>query len=337
MGKHNCAVIGCTNSSYRLDKWKKSVCDIHTGQNHEFCGCELPFRLYCFPGPKRFAEQRERWIRCIKRATKDKKPWNPCSSNRVCSEHFVDGIPTEKNPDPSLKMGYELPQKPTARRALLKQPLPKKPKVGSSSVKEQELETIAGCSSSIFHEHVHGFTIEENDSACQSCKDKAASITMLSKEVDTLRKENEGLHRKLLSRKTKTATFSHCRIKTDEKMNFYTGISSIPLFNAIFSLLSLYLPKLKYWRGRKTTSIIKRSSYLSSQKALSHKDEFLMVLMRLRLGLLNEDVADRFGISTATASNIFTTWIKLLSKVLGHCMLAWLPRESIREHLPSAF
>ena len=120
-------------------------------------------------------------------------------------------------------------------------------------------------------------------------------------------------------------------------MNFYTGISSIALFNIIFSLLYPYLPKIKYWRGRKTTCTIKRRSHLSKLKSLSHKDEFLLVLMRLRLGLLNEDVADRFGISTATASNIFATWIKLLSKILGQSMLAWLSRESIRKHLPAIF
>ena len=62
-----------------------------------------------------------------------------------------------------------------------------------------------------------------------------------------------------------------------------------------------------------------------------------LFLVRFRLGLLKEHVADRFGISNGTASNIFATWIKLLSKVLGHCMLAWFPRESIQEHLPPIF
>ena len=42
---------------------------------------------------------------------KDNKLWKPCSRDQICSEQFVDGIPTEKHPDPTLKMGYELPQK----------------------------------------------------------------------------------------------------------------------------------------------------------------------------------------------------------------------------------
>ena len=59
--------------------------------------------------------------------------------------------------------------------------------------------------------------------------------------------------------------------------------------------------------------------------------------MRLRLGLMNEDLADGFGISTCSASNIFTTWITLLTKVLGHCMLTWLPQESVQKILPAIF
>eukprot|EP00795_Rhopilema_esculentum_P010037 gene10037-18675_t len=72
MGKSNCAVIGCANSSYRLVKWKKSLCETHKHQQHEACGCPEPFRLYCFPGPKRYKEQRDRWIKAVKREKKGK-------------------------------------------------------------------------------------------------------------------------------------------------------------------------------------------------------------------------------------------------------------------------
>ena len=70
--------------------------------------------------------------------------------------------------------------------------------------------------------------------------------------------------------------------------------------------------------------------------SLNPHDEFLLTLMRLRLGLLNEEVADRFDISPTKSSFIFTTWIKLLSKLLKN-LVAWLPREAIQDNLPEAF
>jgi hypothetical protein len=40
------------------------------------------------------------WIKAINRKTFPKKVF-------VCSEHFLDGMPTDRNPFPKLKMGYE--------------------------------------------------------------------------------------------------------------------------------------------------------------------------------------------------------------------------------------
>ena len=47
----------------------------------------------------------------------------------------------------------------------------------------------------------------------------------------------------------KSSVFTWRKIKTDVKMNFYTGISSINLFNVIFLLLSPFLQHVRYWRG----------------------------------------------------------------------------------------
>ena len=59
----------------------------------------------------------------------------------------------------------------------------------------------------------------------------------------------------------------------------------------------------------------------------------LLTLMRLRLGLLNQDLADRFQISPTICSHTFTTWIKLMSEILPDAFIVWLPREPIRENL----
>ncbi|XP_065664455.1 uncharacterized protein LOC136086113 [Hydra vulgaris] len=90
---------------------------------------------------------------------------------------------------------------------------------------------------------------------------------------------------------------------------------------------------------------------------LDHRNNFLITLMRLRLGLLNEDIADRlnediadrlnediadrlnediadrlnediadrFGILKSLCSNIFTAFIKIVAYILGNAIIVWLP------------
>lgn len=144
----------------------------------------------------------------------------------------------------------------------------------------------------------------------------------------------------VLDYKHKSTPMTFRKIKTDKKMNFYTGISTIILFDTIFRLLKPYLPNITYWKGSKrtkvSTKVVKHTRY-EKLKKLSQRDEFLLTLMRLRLNLLNEDLADRFGISTLLCSQTFTTWIKIISQVLGTALVVWLPRESIRDNLPNCF
>ena len=59
--------------------------------------------------------------------------------------------------------------------------------------------------------------------------------------------------------------------------------------------------------------------------------------MRLRLGLLNEDIASRSGISPTFSLRIFTTWIGVLSKLLDHVLITWLPQEAVLCNLPGVF
>ena len=129
----------------------------------------------------------------------------------------------------------------------------------------------------------------------------------------------------------KTSAFAWRKIKTDAKMKFYTGINTIVLFNKIFRLIQPFLTDVIYWKGPKHAKnfskvrhrrcntpkkLIQRieiegrdSFYLYGQR-----DEFLLTLMRLRLGLLNEDLVEKFGVSPTFCSYIFTAWVKILIK-----------------------
>lgn len=61
-----------------------------------------------------------------------------------------------------------------------------------------------------------------------------------------------------------------------------------------------------------------------------------LVLVRLRLGLLEQDVADRFEVSCSTVSRIFTTWINFLYLKLKDIPL-WPPKEIIQGSMPKIF
>ena len=47
-------------------------------------------------------------------------------------------------------------------------------------------------------------------------------------------------------------------------------------------------------------------------RKLGSKGELLLMLIKLCQGMLTEDIADHFDISTGLASNIISTWLKLL-------------------------
>ena len=57
-------------------------------------------------------------------------------------------------------------------------------------------------------------------------------------------------------------------------------------------------------------------------KKLSLEQEFLLIMMRLHLGLLQEDLAWGFHLFHTTVSKVGTTWTKLLSKELS-CLIIW--------------
>ena len=42
----------------------------------------------------------------------------------------------------------------------------------------------------------------------------------------------------------------------------------------------------------------------------------LLVMIKIKLGLMNRDLSDRFGISEGTVSNIFNTYVKIMSRLL---------------------
>ena len=100
---------------------------------------------------------------------------------------------------------------------------------------------------------------------------------------------------------------------SDPKTNFYTGLPSWDVFEQVYLIL---IPK-------KWTE-------------LQPRDELLLVLMRLRLNLLLEDIAHRFGIAKSTVTTICNLWIDVMAVRLSF-LIKWAPKEIVQDNMPQIF
>ena len=62
----------------------------------------------------------------------------------------------------------------------------------------------------------------------------------------------------------------------------------------------------------------------------------LLVLMKLRLVIPNQDIAYRFKIHVTKVSKVFHTWIDILSRELSP-LIVWPDRGCICDNLPDCF
>ena len=143
--------------------------------------------------------------------------------------------------------------------------------------------------------------------------------------IANLRKRNLYLRCKILQLEKKCTCekplWEKLLLTSDEKVNFYTGVKSLKLFEKIYSNVQPFVRRR--WSGiTKTVTKLKRNfskppARMGPNRKLNGRDEQLLCLMRLRLGLLSQDLQDRFKISSYLCSTIFSTWLRALSQTIG--------------------
>ncbi|XP_065055322.1 uncharacterized protein LOC135683866 [Rhopilema esculentum] len=101
----------------------------------------------------------------------------------------------------------------------------------------------------------------------------------------------------------------------DSKVKFYTGMPSFEILKATFEYVK---PSVK------------------NKSLLSSFQEFVLVLMKLRLNVPLQDLAYRFGASLSTVSRIFSAWMINLDNRLSF-LISWPEREDLWNTMPQCF
>lgn len=230
-----------------------------------------------------------------------KKSLNITADTRICSLHFEGSKKSQENPIPTIFPWSLEPRerrKPPTQRSFIP-PKPKKQKLSDQLAQELEDSNSA---LALAHK-----TIAEQEN---KIKELEASIKAQKVERFGVRKFQG----------------------SDGDIRFFTGLPSYGIFMSLFMFLQPLLGQLAYRSDSKGST----RPYKPTPRALEPIDEFFLVLTRLRLGSLEQDLAERFRISTATVSRICTTWIKFLDKQLRP-LITWPSRSLIDKHMPSQF
>ena len=106
-------------------------------------------------------------------------------------------------------------------------------------------------------------------------------------------------------------------VKNDDKsFKFYTGLT-FQLFLCLWDFLGDSVKKISYWNTNVGDLNKTPSKRPGRRRKLTPQNELFLTLIRLRLGLLHQDLAYRFKTTTRQISTIVLTWIQLLYKQFG--------------------
>jgi len=338
---NSCSVINCTN---RFAKWKN-----------------IPF--FTLPTEE---ERRLKWLAFInrKRGTLPKKVF-------VCGKHFITGkksndknhpdfvpsVPSttttkasltseQSQPSSSESPSKLLASSPALSRTLrhkrismarVNNPNPKKYNIKKRKVDDTPVQ------------HQHNDNKQENpDNSAQNedptiLKEKIKELeSIISNQSNELLFSKRKIHmlananRNLKIRVNKLIKYNnvtnvkliqarkvlrnHLFINNNDikKMKFYTGLPSFEVFENIFEFVK---------------KNVDRDETLTK---LTLKQEFMVVLMRLRLGLLEEDLAYRFGVAQSTISRILSRWIGVMATRLQF-LIQWPERDQLCKTMPACF
>lgn len=141
--------------------------------------------------------------------------------------------------------------------------------------------------------------------------------TIYPAEIVQAMHENMVLQQRVASLESRSLCLANIR-DNDKLFQFYTNLPNYAVFDALSDYLlkrAVQTDGLSRWNGPKRYSKQMKSGVHStrlSSRKLSFEDELFLVLLKLKTGRMNEDLAFHFDISVGSVSHIFSTWLCFL-------------------------
>ncbi|XP_064482480.1 uncharacterized protein LOC135395169 [Ornithodoros turicata] len=118
-------------------------------------------------------------------------------------------------------------------------------------------------------------------------------------------------------------------LSDDTTLHFYTGFVTLERFERFWRFVEAgYEDYQKSSKGN--------SSRSGRRMVFSVRDQLIVVLMRLRLGLLEQELAYRYQVSLGYISELCSFWIAFLSECLQQTPI-WPSKEIVTEFMPASF
>ena len=273
------------------------TCDSNTKKNPELSFYQIPTDT----------KLRDRWLHWIGRES-----FTPNKYHRVCSKHFVGGKRTCLHNIPTLQVQKLLQPTP--------EPTPTKPSTTSECLNRTNPN-------------------EDRPIINEQLVSARNQISELEHVVETLEQKNQEYEEEIskLKEKVHQCNFSIDQFKSnDSEFEFYTGFSNYSTFKAFYNYLCPACERLQYIHSLNSSNKSDKQEKCGPKRMLSPEEELFLCLTRLRLGLLERDLANRFNLSVSYVSRIWITWLDFLYTRVRSIPI-WPSQSYIRETMPNSF
>ena len=266
-------------------------------------------------------------------------------NDRICSRHFISGKPAylfdKNNPDwlPSLHLGHEKQMiadvsrwERAKKRSSSLLPIysdavdddasasASLPVDGSAIVPVDNDENQASASVPILIDSDENrasasVPVDENSACAYTQTEESSSVVDLRKKLTDCRSIIEDMSKRLSE---VLPPFCIRSLQKDDDVRFYTGLPNARVLKAVFD------------------HVTASQTCLDTCQKLSSFQQFVLVMMKIRLNCPNQDIAFRFDVSTATVSRLLLKWLITMDIRLNK-LIVWPDRESLQKTMPECF